>query len=76
MRTKLLTASLVLVFVFAAALSLGFTRTATADSVPLCDCVLIYCIDPPGQVYLMGLLHPGERHECQPSTKCTPHPCD
>lgn len=77
MRIKLLAASLVLVFVFAIGLSLGFTQTAMAgpDPGPDCNCNLVYCLDPPGQVYLLGKLHPGERPECQPNN-CVPYPCN
>lgn len=76
MKIKMLAASLVLVFVLTAALSLGFTQTASADYFQ-CNCVLAYCIDPPGQIYLKGKLHPGERPECQPNPEyCQPGSCN
>ena len=74
MKIKLLVASLVLVFVFTLALSLASAPPAQAIDKD-CNCVLVYCLS--GQPHQYGLLHPGERPECQPNPgECDPIPCD
>ena len=76
MRTRVFAASLVLVFIFALAVSLGLTQTASASD-GQCDCVLMYCIDPPGKILLRGKYHEGEFRPCQPNPEhCTLGSCD